>query len=305
MSRSSPSWDCWFSSFYLPSILAKDENKNVRKDLKGENEGLKISGRPGCWHPKELWSRIGFPWLSKLLSRLVYLWNYTFLQLIQLYTVVFFICSNFSPADVAMFDNFATIWAAVIDSLIEKNVFIAASESGWTCMCKGFSIWKLTTALALFLGHWIQGWTPVKNCALQMDLEFKNSFHKYGPGRSQFVPGTAKNESDIFQIGIGTKIGPTVTVNLRIGRGWSVLDILGEKWRSLGALGPTVKMWVRLIRLKLTQSTLRRENVNHLCVYLNVNFRCAFWHEITKREFLKILKIWNCLEKFFCHVSRA
>ena len=164
MSTSSPSWDSRFSSFYLPSTLAKDKNQDVRKDLKGENEGIKVSGRPGCWRPKGPWSQIGFLWFSKLLSRLVYLWNYTFLQLIQLYTFVFFIFSNFSPADVAMFDNFATIWAAVIDSLIEKNVFIAASESGWTCMCKGFSIWKLATALALFLGHWIQGWTTEELC---------------------------------------------------------------------------------------------------------------------------------------------
>ena len=56
---------------------------------------------------------------------------------------------------------------------------------------------------------------------------------------------------------------------------------------------------------ELTQSTLGRENVQvHLCVYLNVNFRRAFWHEITKREFFK-LKLVNFREKFFCHVSRA
>ena len=56
---------------------------------------------------------------------------------------------------------------------------------------------------------------------------------------------------------------------------------------------------------ELTQSTLGRENVQvHLCVYLNVNFRRAFWHEITKREFFK-LKLINFREKFFCHVSRA
>ena len=65
-------------------------------------------------------------------------------------------------------------------------------------------------------GNWPQHWRSflvtefkverLKNCAVQMDLEFKNSFQKYGPGtdrpgRSQFVPGTAQNEGKIFQVG--------------------------------------------------------------------------------------------------------
>ena len=96
-------------------------------------------------------------WLSKIFSRLVYLWNYSFFTVHSaLYSSIW--SFEFSPADVAMFDNFTTIRAAVIDSLIEKNVLVAASESGWTCMGKGFAIWKLTTALAFFLCHWIQGW---------------------------------------------------------------------------------------------------------------------------------------------------
>ena len=76
---------------------------------------------------------------------------YSSFSSIQLYSL--FDYSNFSPADVAVFDDFAAIRAAVVDSLIEKNVFVAASESGCTCMGKWFPIWKLATALTLFLCH--------------------------------------------------------------------------------------------------------------------------------------------------------
>ena len=53
-----------------------------------------------------------------------------------------------------MSDDFSTVRAAVINTLIEKGVFIAAGKSCRSCMSERFSIWELATALAFFLCHY-------------------------------------------------------------------------------------------------------------------------------------------------------